>query len=312
MYDLIPPYGTLNDVLPGTPWQPESAARYNAVNELLKQEPRPLTETPFVSPAADTTVKVCNASEKMLSVSSIVQLDTGFINDENYIITRRNSYLFGKSVEQLNCFWGIALDNIPPGQWGSVQISGIAVVDPPRGEYESLRTSPYGKEPVRNNFVFAGTDGALHFGTRGEAQVLSYCPGNRKAIIRLGVSSPRYTGMFAVLENGDGTLTVKGGETDLVSSDVYQYFGGAFIGDTQLPAENRGSVICLVAKYKNLSWQLSVEQFRDSTRDIYIPGEQIFIELARYYGVDEWGYLRDFQQLWQGGMVRFKERYFVE
>lgn len=311
MYDLIPPYGTLDDLLPGVPRQPEPAERYNALNELLKQEPQPLPVMPFFSETG-SMVKVCNASDETLTVSSIVQIDTDFINDSSYIVTPRNFYLFGKPVEKLNGIWGIALDNIPPGQWGAVQISGIALVDPPRGEYETDGDSSSGMSVERNDFVFAGLDGALHFSTKGEAQVISYCPGNRKAVIRLGVSDHRYRGMFSVRENGDGTLTVKGGETDLHVSDVYQYSGGASVEDTLLEARSKGTLICLVAKFQNDIWKLEVRQIDDTTRDLYIPGEQIFIELARYRGVDQWGYLRGFRQLWQGGMVRFRERYFVE
>ena len=113
MYDLIPPYGTLDDLLPGVPRQPEPAERYNALNELLKQEPQPQPVMPFFSETG-SMVKVCNASDETLTVSSIVQIDTDFINDSSYIVTPRNFYLFGKPVEKLNGIWGIALDNIPP------------------------------------------------------------------------------------------------------------------------------------------------------------------------------------------------------
>ena len=44
----------------------------------------------------------------------------------------------------------------------------------------------------------------------------------------------------------------------------------------------------------------------------YEPGKKIYWELARYSGVDHYGYLVDFQQLWQGGMINFRDRYYIE
>ena len=313
MYDLIPPYGSLNDVVPGTPWQPEPAARYNAVNELLKRESfAPVPESSV--PGSRQLLRVCNSSGSVLPIFSPVQVDTSFIDDDSYFVHRRNCYVFGRPVEKIHGLWGIALDNIPPGEWGEVQISGLMLVEAPRGEYEYTASSPYGKRSVRNNFLFAGTDGALHFGQRGEAQVISFCPNNRRTLVRLGVRDQEYCGMFSLFENGDGTLTVRGGETDLYATytDSVNFEGGSFIEDTVIPARNRGTVVCLVARLVEEKWRLEIVQADHSPHALYIPGEQLFWPLARYSGVDEWGYLRSFQQLWQGGVINFSERYYVE
>ena len=50
MDTLTPSLGIFNDVLPGDPWQPEPAARYNAVNELLRQEHFTPPRRPFMEP----------------------------------------------------------------------------------------------------------------------------------------------------------------------------------------------------------------------------------------------------------------------
>ena len=313
MYDLIPPYGALNDVVSGSPWQPEPAARYNAVNELLKQEHWTLPAEHAFS-GGRPVLKVCNSSESELSAGSPVQIDTDFINDSSYSVHRRNFYVFGRAVEKIHRFWGIALDNIPPGAWGEVQIGDLILVEPPRGEYEYTENSPYGKKLIRNDFLFAGTDGALHFGQRGEAEVVSFCPNNRKTLIRLGVRDREYSGMFSVAENGDGTLTVKGGETDLHATYTASanYQGGSFTGDTVIPARNRGTVVCLTARLEGEKWQLEIAQADNDPTSLYEPGVRLYWPLARYSGVDEWGYLRGFRQLWQGGVINFSERYYVE
>ena len=64
MYDHIPYSGVLHDVAPGDPWQPEPAALYNAVNELLRQEHAPSQAPPLPQWISECTLYVCNSSDR--------------------------------------------------------------------------------------------------------------------------------------------------------------------------------------------------------------------------------------------------------
>ena len=319
MYDLIPPYGMLQDVVPGDPWQPESAARYNAVNELLRQERSPAASQFRPPGESELLLWVCNSSDKLLPIHSPVQIDSSFVPDSSCRLTRKSLYAFGKPMENLYGFWGIAQENIAPGQAGPVQVGGLALIEDACGFYEkNYTTVDESVYKVRNTFIFPGLDGKFHFGRRGSAEVIWHCAANNRTLVRLGAPCREYTGMFAVLENGDGTLTVKGGETDLYEPDIayLSYRPGVSIGDTILPVEGNqyyGRTVVLVATLdKHSYWHLSVALTEANRSDLYIPGEQIFWELARYASVSKEGYLQDFQQLHQGGIVNFKERFYIQ
>ncbi|MBQ9754508.1 MAG: hypothetical protein IJV93_07145 [Lentisphaeria bacterium] len=322
MYDMIPQCGALQDVLPGDIWQPEPAARYNAVNDLLRQEqadpgvPVPVT-------GSECIITVCNATEKTFSIGSAVQLDTSFVPDpEDTRLWHRNIRAYGRPVENEYSIWGVALDNIHPESSGPVQISGAAMIRNPLGEFEkSYKYNYYAgtSRTVRNNFIFPGRDGRYHFGKRGGAEVIWYDKYSGWTLVRLGAKDHSYTGMFAVIENGDGTLTVKGGETDLTHSGtvtVPESGSEFFVPDTVIKVEGGqadGRVIVLQATYNTADqpWKLEILA-SDYLPHCYEPGKKIYWELARYSGVDHYGYLVDFQQLWQGGMINFRDRYYIE
>ena len=76
-------WGIFNDVLPGDPWQPEPAARYNAVNELLRQERFTTPAAPLWSRGELTCINVLNTSDQPLLFNRAVQIDTDFAGSEN-------------------------------------------------------------------------------------------------------------------------------------------------------------------------------------------------------------------------------------
>ncbi|MBO5792455.1 MAG: hypothetical protein J6S54_08285 [Lentisphaeria bacterium] len=316
MYDLIPPCGALHDVAPGDPWQPEPAARYNAVNELLRQENAfiPPQEEPK-RPGRGDILYVSNISDKVLPVNSAVEIETWNAPEQVYGPSYRNIYAYGKPVENVRGFWGVALENIHPGMMGPVQVSGIAAVDVPEKDFEvTLDAYTMFERKVRQHYIFPGRDGRFHTGTWGGAEVIWANPRMPQVLVRLGARSNDYEGMFAVFENGDGTLTVKGGETDLVYGD--NGADSAIIKDTLLPVEyvyagDNGRVICLVARWDGKMWNCQVLSLKGRAQTLYIPGEQIYWELARYAGVRSDGTLLALQQLWTGGIINFQERYYI-
>ena len=50
----------------------------------------------------------------------------------------------------------------------------------------------------------------------------------------------------------------------------------------------------------------------DAPNAHYVPGEVMCWDLARYRGIDDSGHIYDLVQLWQGGPINFKDRYYAE
>jgi hypothetical protein len=311
MNEIIPPYGFLNDVLPGDPWQPEPAARYNAVNELLKKEfSTGQSKGFFFHQSSSGFLTVKNTSDKEIVSGSAVKIDTDCAVTGFSRIAFNDPFVCGHPMTDSKGFWGLASEKIAPGHAGVVQISGAAVIRNLKGAY-TFPDKPVNTTWKRNEYVFTGNDGTFHLGSHGRARVLFYDKDSRCAIVLLGECSPAYDGMFAVSDNGDDTLTVKGGITDL---DKF-YSSASSFAETTLPVVIHNSewhYVCLIAAWSEGRWQLSVDIHRYPDSYFYIPGEKIFIPLARYMGARDDGYVRDLVQLHQGGIVNFRERYYIE
>ena len=304
MYQIIPPYGVLNDVFTGAPWKPEPAARYNAVNALLRQEfhatPQ-VQEFPVSNPAV---ADVLNTSETLLPRGSAVQIDTDAASNHTSVLPDSDLYVCGKGVDNEESVWGVALEDSPPGGGGPVQLYGIAALKDVLGQNPAHGPAGFAVDS-KSRFVYAGLDGRFHFGNRGRAEVLWYDWKNSLTVVMLNALSFRYTGMFAVLDNGNGTFTVMGGETDLQSASGFE--------DTVIPIDRNGTLVCLTAVRESNLWKLGVE-ITSSTdgANLCIPGEKIVMPLARYNGVDNSGHCNNLVQLHHGGMVSFREIYYIE
>ena len=311
MNEIIPPYGFLNDVLPGDTWQPEPAARYNAVNELLKREFT--SDTPPVNlprQGSNHFLTVKNTSDREITPGSAVKIDTECAVPGFSRIDCCDPFVCGVPMTDGTGFWGLAVEQIRPGHAGVVQVSGTAVIRDLQGPYTFFDT-PYEPHWKKNEYVFPGRDGLFHLGSHGGARVLFYDKDSCNAVVLLGSASHPYDGMFAVFDNGDGTLTVRGGATDLDSF----YTDYARFEDTVLPVISESSewhYVCLIASWIESRWHLSADIHRYPDSYFYLPGEKIFIPLARYAGIRSDGYIRDLVQLHQGGSISFKERYYIE
>lgn len=296
-YDTIP-FESLNDVIPGEPWQPEPAARYNAVNALLRRGFTENAPPPYITANTESIVNLFNISQKTLAIQSPVELLMVYENASK-IIDERNPMIYGTLLEHHDCRWGIALENIAPGHAGPVQISGLAVI--------------FNVQKTVNKFVTViprPWGGEYEFAEHGRAEVI-YADDFKRAVISLGTSSSSgYNGMFAVKDNADGTFTIKGGITDLDSSD---WPGRHRIEDTVFtpPDVDRNYIyILLVATFQNGAWKLSYKTTEDE--NFYIPGKQMYWHLAYYRGFDpDTGLARELTQLWQGGMICFRDRFYL-
>jgi hypothetical protein len=311
MNEMIPPYGFLNDVLPGDPWQPEPAARYNAVNELLKKEYFPEQGKGFFfRQGSSGFLTVKNTSAQEIVIGSAVKIDTDHAVTGFSRISFSDPFVCGQPMTDGKGFWGLAAEKIAPGHAGVVQVSGVAVIRNLKGAY-NFPDRPVDTTWKRNEYVFTGKDGSFHLGSHGRGRVLFYDKDSSCAVVLLGECPHAYDGMFAVSDNGNNTLTVKGGITDL---DKFYSSDSAFEEKTLavVTASSEWHYVCLIATWSNYRWKLSVDIHRYPDNYFYIPGEKIFVPLARYMGTKDDGYVRDLVQLHQGGIVNFRERYYIE
>ena len=104
-------------IQPGDPWHPESASRYNQVNEVLNAFAKigPASELSGLE-KAQHCILCRNAGEEMIPAYSYVTIDTPG-DSETY---RVNSMTRGTNYP---C--GVVLSDCQPGECASVQISGI-------------------------------------------------------------------------------------------------------------------------------------------------------------------------------------------
>ena len=291
MKDIPVPVEALNDVLPGSSWQPEPAARYNALNALLRQEELPRSFDPAPSRGGEVLLPVRNITDELLPVGRAVEIcpeprpGTG--------IDFRRPVLFGRAVTEACFLWGIATENIPSGHGGLVQVVGPAVVRDVRG--------------TPDRYVVPKPDGDLHFPAAGRAEVLyrSSAAAPDAVIYLGGGGSSGYTGMFAVTENEDATVTIGGGMAITTFGDGPRIVEEATL---QKPSSSRLLLALLNARRSGGVWNLffSIEE---GMYGGYIPGEQICWPLAQL--TSGGSPPRSFVQLWQGGVIDFSSRYYL-
>lgn len=291
MKDIPVPVEALNDVLPGGPWQPEPAARYNALNALLRQEELPRSFDPVPSRGGEVLLPVRNITDEVLPAGRAVEICSeprpglGF----NF----RWPVLFGRAVTEACLLWGIATEDIPSRHGGLVLVGGTVVV-------RSVRGKP-------DRYVVPKPDGDLHFSAAGRAEVLYRSSADRPdAVIYLGGGgSSGYTGMFAVTENEDATVTIGGG----MAITTFGYGPRIVEGATlPKPSSSRLQLALLNARRSGGDWRFffSIEE---GMYGGYIPGEQICWPLAQLTSAG--APPRSFVQLWQGGVIDFSSRYYL-
>ena len=291
MKDIPLPVEALNDVLPGSPWQPEPAARYNALNALLRQEVLPGFPDPAPTPGNETLLPVRNITDEILPGGKAVEICPDPRAD--LAVNFHLPVLFGRAVADEGHCWGIATENILPGRSGLVQVGGAAVV-------RNVRGTP-------DRFVIPKPDGYFHFSSGGRAEVLyhnSLTPSD--AVIYLGGGGAAgYSGMFGVTENEDNTVTVGGGMAITTFGEGPKTVEGTTLRKT---ASDRLQLVLLNARLTGATWSLFFS-IGEGMYSGYIPGEQICWPLARL--TSGGSPPRSFVQLWQGGVIDFSSRYYL-
>ena len=290
MKDIPVPVEALNDVLPGSPWQPEHAARYNALNALLRQEESARSAEPAPYRGSEVLLPVRNITDELLPGSGAVEIRPE--PRPGLGIDSLRPMLFGQAVTAECRFWGIATEDISPGHGGLVQIGGAAIIR--------------GVHGTPDRCVIPKPDGYFHFSSGGRAEVLYRTPDSTlpDAIIYLGGGGGGYTGMFAVTENSDNTVTIGGGMV-LVSYNEPLFS----MEETTLPRPTYSGLqyVLLNAVRQNGLWNVYFSVENGNMNRGYVPGERICWHLARLSYGDRY----PFVQLWQGGVIDFTTRYFI-
>ena len=290
------PFEALVDVVPGEPWQPEPAARYNALNELLRQGSSGENTYGGWNILSDTSVNLVNVSDKTIKIYSPVEI-LPYDRHYPYYLDFRNLQIYGQPVQNLDCIWGVAMENIAPKHAGPVQIAGVAFLYGVKGT------------PERFIDVVPQVDGSVQYeyAKSGRAELL-FIDDNERAAVLLGPrGSNVYNGLFAVIDNGDRSFTIKGGWTDVRDERGY------WIDDTVFtPSSSGGGRICLAADWGDSNYWTFSYVSDLNIESHYIPGRRIFWELARYDGFsDKTGKALNLRQTWQGGMINFKDRWYL-
>ena len=292
MKDIPLPVEALNDVLPGSPWQPEHAARYNALNALLRQEEFSPSAEPAPFRGSEVLLPVRNITDEVLSGGRAVEIcpdpQTGL--GINFL----RPVIFGRAVTAECRFWGIANEDIAPGHGGLIQVGGPVVI--------------HGVEGSPDRYIVPKPDGGFRYATSGRAEVL-YHDGQSdgSAYIYLGGGgSSGYTGMFAVTENGDNTVTVGSG---MVIKSFYEYpieVPGATLQRPAASADYQQFVLLIVELGGAKRIYFSIATGSGYSNEWYIPGVQICWTLARLSKE-----FTPFAQLWQGGVIDFTNKYYL-
>lgn len=116
-------------------------------------------------------------------------------------------------------FWGIALEEIPAGSLGPVQISGVSIctkIAPPHPEMFH-----------QNTFISVNKEGGYFYSGIGAARVLRYNTEQKTALVYLDQNNV-YRGPFAVRFDGSSLSVIDGRDPEGPNSGTY-WINGNFL-----------------------------------------------------------------------------------
>jgi len=111
-----------SDTVPGTPFTGESAARFNAVNSLLRSAGVPVAENS--APPTDFRLNFINTSSQNIPAFSPVAVNSVSPGTGKDWFDGQN-VVSGIPAADESLPWGIALEDVAPGQMGIAAISGL-------------------------------------------------------------------------------------------------------------------------------------------------------------------------------------------
>lgn len=286
---------TYPHISPGDKFRP-SAEKENSISRLLEGVNNPFSPSMGIFPEESSVTLSYNVGGSPIKAGAPAEIVKDF-DGAPELSSDCPAVLVRKIYDFKPITWGVALDYISPGEIGSVQLQGVCVFSGVEGDYAlpKINVSEEGK------FVYSST---------GPARILRRSISEGVAVAFLERPSG-YNGMFAVRYNGNGKLEINGGYTDL----NFKEKGGVgmfYVEPATVPIEFKRATVVLAARYNSERqwWETEFMQSDYPWANVYIPGEQIYMELANYTYYE--GHSCTIEQLWQGGMLPFKSRYFVE
>lgn len=267
-------------VSPGEKFRP-NAKKENALSRLLNGVSNFSTGGFFQAPEERSVSLAINASGDVIPAGSPVELvkepegkSASLIETPAILVTKKKNGSSG--------LWGIALEELQAGALGPVQLHGVSICTRVQGE--------------KLDFVDANENG-FFYSNSGAARVLKSNSEEKSALVFLGEAwDYGYNGMFAV-SIIDGMVHVAPGYTDL----------GEFEGGYLKEDDPAIGYVCLVADVSlgHGEERFSVRCSQNPNRDLYKAGDYVYWELARKINS------ADIIQLHMGGMVAFRERYYI-
>ncbi len=111
--------------------------------------------------------------------------------------------------------------------------------------------------------------------------------------------------MFAVTDNGDGTVTIKGG----YAKTAFHGFGWLVPDSTlNLSGDCYIAIVATLDDPENHTVTISFAPHQErGSNELYIPGKQMAVDIAIY----RTGVAPSIVQLWQGGAIDFSLWYYT-
>lgn len=125
---------SFQDVVPGEERQAESAARYNAVNQLLRRSFSGSGD--FGQHISGRSVEFCNISTQVIPCFAAVSVTGTYSGSEvqwHWSRPDGHALVCGVPAENELQLWGISMDEVAPGEFGTLIVSGLAPAYFPAG-----------------------------------------------------------------------------------------------------------------------------------------------------------------------------------
>lgn len=229
------------DIASGAPWHPEPAARYNAVNRLLRADSG--GSSAAMPPRRTLTVDVRNDSDVELPAYSPVRF-WGAVTPEPPDAPPGFSVIAATDPFSP---WGLTTGRITPGRWGRAAVQGIALAAPATDGSGNVSAFGLGDR------IAPAADGLIR-AERG-APVLDRAHSGHPATVVLDPGYERYSGQFRVWckSRSDRRFKVDwpGGSQIQACGRIEDFPGRTWVNaeEVTLPSEYSEADVYLVVSY---------------------------------------------------------------
>ena len=291
------------DIVSGDDWQPEPAARFNAVNRLLRRTGA-LAEPGLTGGVPDADrINVCNRTGKVLAgcspvVLSAAQLDELSPAESPFLNITGQPYSEG-------CLWGVIATDLADKECGVAQVAGTAVV-----KVNGSEVLPFVRPAAWSGGV------GLFYTNETVCPVLAGDPGSGYALVVLMNVSPVYSGGFKLIDarefDSNGEVTKYAVRVINGADPGSEYCGQTDLGDSYPGSLTEVETATLEGvsgtAYLAARWNSDTEKYEFAVT-AETAGWTAWQMLGSWYFGDGAGTV---SQYWQGGeIIYFGERFYI-